>query len=330
MPAHDIPFHPSPCVFKADCKACLMTSPDERPHACVGLDCEFYTPCRKCGANKTLNDHGRCAMCSKDKTGVTATTKDGQSVEVPRSMAKAVSESTSQEISGEDFARPISLSQPGNPPSNYTEEEKAYYQGQWDEYRSFYRDPTTKAICHNIIIMEVELGWLVNYMINHRGQPLKEMESQRNRIIKNISDLRSQLPEKEATEESDDDRFLSMIYEKYLAEKNQGTLNGVRRIFSKEALALAPTLTFPLDPLTILKRLGYETIDAEQAVQSLAIDQLPSDPRKTLEWMGFFLDEKFALPFTPELPKEEALADAFDAEALTIEPETDPGIDDHE
>lgn len=292
---------PNPCIYKSVCKECKMCDADDRPLMCISLRCEYYTPCTKCHCNRTLNDKKICNVCAKDQRTTIATNPEGKLIEVP--VSHQVQMQSSDE--GDIPHREVSITQPGTPPSEYSEGEKEYYLAQWNEYRNFYRDPTAKALCHNIIIMEIELNYLVNYMINHRGQASKDHESQRNRIIKNLTELRNQLPQREATEQSDDERFISMVYDRYIEEKKKRSLGKVSRVLSPEALALAPALDFPVNPQQLLTDLGYRTVDAIQACQHITLEELPSNPAQTLEFFGYFLDEKYAMPYETKLEDEE-------------------------
>jgi hypothetical protein len=293
----------NPCRYKSVCKNCNLTLAEDRPSMCVSIRCEHYTPCKKCRQNKSLDDKGLCSSCVRNKTKVAITTADGSVAEVPRSHVTNFQLDTP---AADDVPqRSLSITAPGTPPREYSEEEKEIYNATWNEYLGFYRDPTTRALLHNIIILEIELSWATAFIIGHRDTASKEMESRRSRIIKNLTDLRSQLPEKEANEESDDERFFSMIYERYVEEKKLRAVGKVSRILSQEALALAPHLQFPVNPERILANLGFRTVDALEACNHIILKDLPDSPIKFLEFLGFFLQEKYALPMPNEPVQEE-------------------------
>ena len=166
----------------------------------------------------------------------------------------------------------------------------------------------------------------MNFITEKRGSDVSLLEKQRTRLIDNLKELRNQLPEKEANDMSDDEKSLAMIYERYCEEKKLMAVGKVSRMITPEALALAPVLTFPLNPQELLVRLGYRQVDAIQACESILQVDLPSSTKKMLEFFGFFLEEKFAMPFNesqstieedPELPDlEEATAAADEAIAM--------------
>lgn len=290
----------NPCVFKSACKTCNMTASEDRPTMCVSLRCPEFTPCKTCGNNKPLNVNKQCNDCtraSSKKPTLATDPHSGTVVEVQASHAAVVASGNGVDIP----TRTIAITTPGTPPGEYTDPEKEYYLGQWNEYISFYRDPTAKALIHNIIILEIELNFLTSWMISRRGSdPLKEFEAQRNRVIHNLGELRNQLPQKEASDESDDERFFSMIYERYVEEKKLRQKGNVARLLSTEAIALAPTLHFPVDPQKLLTNLGYNLVDAIQACDHIVLDDLPQDPTRMLEFLGFWLNEKYAMPLDNE------------------------------
>lgn len=290
----------NPCIFKRQCKECTKTDLDDRPAMCASLRCEYYTPCKKCGDNKTLNDKGLCNVCVKghDQKPVIARMASGDLVQVAKGQAEALQSSPD---ASDVPHRTLSVTIPGTTPAECSESEKEYYNVQWKDYTSYYRDPTAKAIVHNIILLEIELNWLVSHITNQRGAvPLKEFEAQRTRTIHNLTELHGMLPKREATDESDDERFFSMVYERYIQEKKLRYVGKVARIISPEALALAPHLDFPVDPQRLLSNLGYRTLDIVEACDHIVLEDLPEQPTQMLEWMGFFLNEQYALPMNRE------------------------------
>lgn len=295
----------NPCIFKRQCKECTIANMDDRPSMCAAIRCEHFTPCKDCKDNKTLDANGLCNACAKNrnKKPVIARMASGDLAEVPVAYAVALQSGAAiPDTVPDDFpVRQLSVTIPGTPPGECSEPEKEYYLSQWDQYVTFYRDPTAKAVVHNIIILEIELNWLVNYITIKRGAaPNKEYENQRSRIIHNLTELHGMLPKKEATDESDDERFFSMVYQRYCEERKLRSIGKVSRLISPEALALAPQLYFPVDPQRILTNLGYKTVDAIAACDHIVLDDLPDDPKQMLEWMGFFLNEQYAMPLNRE------------------------------
>ena len=300
----------NPCRFKAACVSCKVAGQSDRPTLCISLECNHYTPCTRCLSNRVLNDKGLCNVCIKNASKKQEKTKaglsnEGKFVEATTEFYDSLTSGDESEASTAATLRELTITIPGSPPPQYSDAEKDYYLHHWKEYTGYYRDPTAKTLVHNIIIFEVELNYLSSFMIANRGNPKKEVEAQRNRLIKNLKDLRDQLPSKEANEESDDEKAMAMIYEAWVKERGERAVGPTRRIFSQEALALAPHLIFRINPQAILERLGYKLVDAIQACDSVVIDDLPSDPEKMLEYFGFFLREKYALPIGLKLNHEE-------------------------
>lgn len=304
---------PNACTFKKVCKDCQITHLADRPKMCDDIRCDKYTPCTRCGNNKVLGEDGMCTSCTRTKGGtIQITDAEGSIVEIPEQVVKnfrlkddldkpALAPQISQTVQLEEAiikARKISVSMPGTPPSEYSDQEKDYYLSQWGEYEGYYRDPTAKVILHNIIILEIELNFVVSFIIQSRGSDVTALEQQRTRLIKNLEGLRNQLPDKEALDMSDDEKSLAMILERYCEVNKLRAVGKVSRVISPAALALAPALTFPINPAEILARLGYKQVDIIQACESIMPTDLLSDPKKTLEWFGFFLEEKYAMPFT--------------------------------
>lgn len=295
----------NPCMWKRICKTCKMALASDRPAVCLSMECDFYTPCKRCNNNRDLNDDSLCNVCVKDlrtatesKAAATPVLELNSQGEIHETTADLKDAVIYEDLPAEEAKteRRLSISRPGQPPSEYSEQEKEIYRGEWDQYQGYYRDPTSKFILHSIIILQIELNWVLNEMTIRRGQPDKNLEQQRMRLVRSLKELRDQLPTKEANEESDDEKFLSMIYESYAQEAGERRLGKVSRVLSPEAIALAPVLHFPLNPQTLLMNLGYRLVDASQACSSILIDDLPKDPRYALEFFGFFLQEKYALP----------------------------------
>lgn len=306
---------------------------------CISMECDKYTPCKKCKANRNLDDEELCANCTRKAGGtVSMTDAEGQVIEVPERAIKnfLLKEELKQPAAAtlnlpvielEEAVvqiRKVSISMPGTAPAEFSESEKEYYNSQWKEYEGYYRDPTAKVILHNIVILEIELNFTVSFIIQSRGSDVTALEQQRSRLIKNLEQLRNQLPEKEALDMSDDEKSIAMIYERYCEVNKLRRVGKVSRVISPEAIALAPALTFPVKPQELLARLGYRQVDIIQACESILPTDLFSNPKQTLEFFGFFLEEKFALPLDTavvqgdeeggELPDmEEAVAAADEA-----------------
>lgn len=304
----------NPCRFKRACNTCTMAFVSDRPSVCISMECDYYTPCKRCQNNRDLNDDKLCNVCVKELR--TATEAKAAATPILELTSEGVVSETTADLKAatiyEDLPaeaayteRRLSISRPGQPPSEYSEQEKEIYRAEWSEYQGYYRDPTSKFTLHTIIILQIELNWVLNEMTIRRGAIDKNLEQQRMRLVRSLKELRDQLPTKEANEESDDEKFLSMIYEKYAQEAGERRLGQVSRVLSPEAIALAPVLHFPINPQNLLMKLGYRMVDASEACSSILIDDLPRDPRYALEFFGFFLSEKYALPLNSSTASEE-------------------------
>lgn len=51
------------CSYKTVCRKCTMVGNDDRPEMCVELQCDKFTPCKKCGKNLTVNRDSLCRAC---------------------------------------------------------------------------------------------------------------------------------------------------------------------------------------------------------------------------------------------------------------------------
>lgn len=292
------------CSWKSVCKTCVVALNQDRPFLCVDLACNHYTPCTRCQNNRLLEE-GICNVCAKELRTNSQVTKDNKPIVELNSQGHLVETTAElkQAVVMEELhpvqavtERTLSLSRPGQPPPEYSEVEKEIYLAEWAEYQGYYRDPTCKFTLHSIVILQIELSWLLSEMVARRDSPEKGLEQQRIRLVRSLKELRDQLPTKEANEESDDEKFFSMVYQKYIEECGERRLGKVARFLSPEAIALAPVLHFPMNPQELLTNLGVRLVDAVEACDHILLDDLPKDQNKTLEFFGFFLREKYAAP----------------------------------
>jgi len=199
----------------------------------------------------------------------------------------------------------IKITLPGVPPDHYTAAEKEYYQQHWEMYKGYYRDPTCYTIVHNLILLEVELNFVTGWLNQARQGFDKNNEFRRKAIIDSMDKLRGQLPQKEMQEMTDDEKSLAMIYERYCKEKKLRYVGGVSRMISPEAIALAPVMPFKMDLFGILKKMGYSPVEIQQAIPRFyETEEIPQDPNKMLEWLGFFLKEQYAMQESEVLPAQ--------------------------
>jgi len=279
----------NPCTFKTVCKTCrFVKNVNDRPLLCKESSCPEYTPCSKCGKNVALYKDKKCAGCTKEDAA--PTTEDlGVSSKETFSPGK-------QDVPASKNGRVFSVTVPGQAPPEYNEEEKSYYERQWLEYEGYYRDPSAYPVCHAIILGEIELNHVNSQLINIRYEEdqkiLESIDKRQERIINTIAKLRAALPAKEAIELSEDEKAISAIYERYAQEQLKRRVGNVSRVLSPEAVALAPCLPFPVGLADILTRLGYKSVDIENAFRQVEQAQyLPKDPKTLLEALGMILSE---------------------------------------
>jgi hypothetical protein len=290
----------NPCTFKVVCRSCQFCQEESRPEACISLKCEDYTPCSKCKRNLPLDSTGKCQFCIPQPKPEMESVKKLSDV-ITKEQAEIL-ETSSLLSDGEAFAkaeetRRFEITFPGTAPSQYSNSERLYYENQWKEYVGYYRDPTSYAICHQIILLEVELLWIAQFQHSRREKIIKELEQKQERLINNLRTLRQQLPEKEAQDLSDDEKSLGMIYERYVKEIKARRVGKLSRILTPEAYVLADSLHYKVNTFGLLQRLGYKPVEASDAVDKFFQPaDLPTDPKDFLNFMGFHLKEKFAAP----------------------------------
>lgn len=265
----------NPCTYKAVCRKCIVV-PDieDRPVLCQKLECRDYTPCAKCHRNGGLNDMNICQFCNRSGKK-TEEEMEELDLEMPGMQAD-----------------PEIMALPGEPPEYLNESQKAYYLEQWAEYSGYYRDPTAYIICHYIILEEINLNYLNRVIFSRRSEARDAIIKQKMQCISTLKDLRAQLPEKEAQELSDDEKWISMIADRYAEEKGLVSTGNISRIFSEEAIALAPKLYHRADLEDMVKRSGFKMEGIEKLLE--AIQERPAEAKELLRFYGFHLDEIYA------------------------------------
>lgn len=282
------------CDFKKVCNSCTKAEVSERPSMCILLQCPHYTRCSICGMNRKLNDAGLCLDCS-GQSKVSQNAIPGKA----RREANAKVPSLLQEEDGVITSRPVTLTEPGTPPLELQVLEKSYYQKRWKEYKGYYRNPAAYFICHMMILEEINLTFMNSRMLETRGELQHQYASERQRSITVLKLLKEQLPEREMEEVMDDEKAIASIYEAYIQEKQVRYAGGVARLLSPEAIALAPALTFPLDPRELLTRCGFDIVNIEQALEKIDFQEIATEktPEEVLEFFGFYLREEYAMPY---------------------------------
>ena len=288
----------NPCTFKAACKRCTMAGMEDRPSMCKSLECEFYTPCPKCGMNKNLEDNDLCERCDKLKNVIVTKADGTQEEEEDLGSTGFTGEKAESETDFGDNGRDVLVAIPGNPPPNLNQDEKEYYIQRWEQYEGYYRDPVAYIVCHYMILEEINLNYITHMIIYTRGDRSTEYEKQKAKSLETLGKLKSQLPEKESEALSDDEKALGRVYEAYIEEKKLQTHGDVTRFFSQEAIALAPVLVHKTDPAELLRRAGYNVSEINDALERCwTNDDKEMSAVDALKFFGFKVKEEYALPF---------------------------------
>lgn len=302
----------NPCTYKKVCLNCKLTRPEHRPKRCVEIQCEDLTQCKQCSRNINLNAAGYCQYCDPSSKKIAVRNASGGVEVIPHeppnhpALQGSTAYKTVDAETGKASSNEVPISFPGTPPPSYSEDEKAYYNINWKSYSGHYRDPSVYSVVHNIILLEVELNWLSQWMLANRHEADKDMENKMNRLIENIKALRSMLPKKDAMEQTEDEMTIAMIHQRYAEETKDRRVGGIARFVSQDAIALAPYLEFPIDIVDIGVRLGYRMVDMVDALNKFyESKEVPSDPQKLLEFLGFYLRQNYALQDGDTIPKDD-------------------------
>ncbi len=330
---YQFPILKTACTKKVCCLNCAFTQPKDRPNLCIDMKCPDFTPCKECGSNTILNPNSMlCEGCAFEKQKKDNKAQD--KLTPPRKPEPPPVETFTLEPDiAEDLPalRDITdIGIPGNAPKAYGERERDYYDQTWLKYQGYYRDPSVYAVVHQLIIVEVELNVLTNHLITSRLKDSKEHQRRHSELVKILGELRAMLPEKQADEETEQDKVFSRVYEKYLLEKSGISSGKLVRVFTQEALALAPILHFKIDVKMIMTNLGFTQVAIDEALTKFYDpNQIPSTAERFMEFLGFYLKEKYALPFDEDAVTEEIWQDMEDAvpKEKRIREEIDEGLD---
>jgi hypothetical protein len=303
MPANESHLPGYPCLYKAVCKNCNKVAIDDRPSLCVHIKCVHYTICPLCHENRTLRDTDQGVMC-------------GQCLTKKPNLAKAVlakeeaARAGTATISGATAEpRQITVTKPGTPPPELNEEEKRHYKERWEDFKGYYRNPAAYFTCHMIILEEITLGYVEGRILASRGNLNTEWNEIKSISIATLEKLNKQLPAKESEDLLDDEKSLAMIYDTYVNEKKIRYANGVARLLTPEALALAPAMHFPIDATKLLQRCGFTPMDIEDVLQRVEMPPEHYTAAQVLEYFGFRLREEYAQPIASPLSESQILDD---------------------
>lgn len=303
------------CSYKQACIGCNLVDPSDRPDMCVKLECEFYTPCASCKKNKTIDGNKLCKICNNKAAAFESEIE--QEAKDKKFVPSHTTPNTNRhhKESSEERLRTLvySVTPPGTPPPELKDDERQYYIQRWTEYKGYYRNPAAHFICHTMILEEIHLSFISASAISSRGEKSFEYDRLKKQSIDTLAILKKQLPEKESEETSDYEQSMAVVYDRYIEELSKDRkLSKVHRILSDEAIALAPSLNIKLDPVELLKQCGYTLQTAEEvAAKYINMNDIEEfkDPNKVLEFFGFKLREKYAMPF--DVSEEESGVDEF-------------------
>lgn len=272
----------NPCMHKKQCRRCRIVGLRDRPSGCITIVCPDYTPCEQCKMNRPLLNDGLCRDCSSPSQRVKDEKLHREDTETADISDKVVS-----------------ITHPGTAPVELSPPEVAYYNKRWAEYRGYYRSPSSFQVCHQMVLEEINLNYINSQLLQARESLNKAMQNRQQASIRMLKDLRAQLPEKEAEDISDDEKSLAGIYERYIAETGLAALGKVSRILTMDACCLGQVLPHRLDIRSTLQACGFEVVTIEDALHRYNIEATEKlDIDELMKFLGFRLNEKYALPFT--------------------------------
>jgi hypothetical protein len=275
------------CTWKTECKDCKIVDRKDRPNVCRDIKCHHLTICTSCGLNKYSED-----TSDPDKTLCNECYAN-------QNPTKKVRVTSQQQKTTSNAVDSMTVMIPGEAPPSLSEKEKDYYIKRWTEYDGYFRDPAAYAVVHHMILEELNLNYIQSKIISIRGGVTSdELTKQKENSIKSLESLKKQLPEKEAREDSDEEKALCNAYSKYLEEIGKSTKRGFRRVLTEEAIALAPELYFKIDPRELLERCGFDVATLDEVLEKFYVpEEIGTTAEEILEFLGFKLKEEYALPF---------------------------------
>lgn len=309
----------NPCLYKNACKICSKVDIVDRPGLCQQLECEYYTPCSRCGLNVNKVDFslGHCGdnkceymkIVREDRDKGSDSDKDSDdNIGIDDDTISELLDIDGDYVDNDNIfdSREFGISLPGDPPEGLTQDEKVYFAQRWTEYEGYYRDPVAYVICHHMILEEINLSYVSSMILKTRGERASEFESRKSTIYTNLKKLKEQLPEKDSQKLSDDEKSLSFIYEKYCKENDLNRQGKHVRVLTQDAIALAPELIIKIDPYDLLINCGYSIDDAKSAADSVVKS---SDVKMSgvdlLTFLGYKLKEEFAMPTDSNMKLED-------------------------
>lgn len=276
------------CAWKDECTRCKIVDKRDRPNVCRDIKCQHLTVCSACGMNKYSEDTSNpaktlCNECYADQN--------------PTQKVRVAAKRESAKSGVSEFESSVMI--PGEAPDGLTTKEKSFYDKRWAEYDGYFRDPAAYAVVHHMILEELNLNFIQSKIISMRGAPIsEEFTKQKENSIKSLESLKKQLPQKEAREESDEEKALCNVYVKYKEEIGKSVHRGIRRVLTDEAVALAPELFFKFDPKKLLERCGFTVTNVDEVLEKFYMpEEIGKTPEEVLLFLGFKLKEEYALPY---------------------------------
>lgn len=313
----------NPCVFKRVCSECTKVSLENRPMMCQAIGCSDYVLCPECGLNKTLHpymDKKICKKCIQAKPEVRNASnsivkekvreqlKEISQNNYTKNFAKQVSSGKSEEeLQAEQVAKILgqatgataktSMQIPGIAPEGLPDDEKEYYTKRYQEYKEYYRNPSSFFLCHQIILVEMFINNINTRLIQARGEANFSLLQEQAQASKILSEYKKMLPDAESEQVSDHERAMGMIYESYCKEINARKVNGISRVLTSGAIALNPVLKFPMNLPATLKNMGFELKDVEEVEKEIAgYEELPKMTKEQVaEFFGFRITKQYAI-----------------------------------
>lgn len=295
----------NPCQYKPVCKTCKIVAADKRPEGCQALRCKEYTPCQGCGANLEMQNGSICAQCrlgtKPPEPELEAKTKKPKKENLPVGELPTLTEDEFIEGSIDSVIATAEISTPGLPPVGLNVNQAEYYNRRWEEFTGYYRDPAAYFTVHMMILQELAIGSTTSKIIRLEGdyendKLLDKLNKKKIELVKMLTELKKQLPEREAREQSDDEKSISGIYESYVKEKGLRAIGKVSRVLTADAEALNTQMVFKLNLRQLFERLGYKTVDIEEVFDRYKVDIVNNfTPAQLLEFLGYPLNERYAI-----------------------------------
>lgn len=303
----------NPCRFKVVCRNCIKTAHADRPMMCEQIRCPEYRPCPRCGLNRTLHEfegQNICKVCAGDNPELARQLiKNEQKKRASGSMSMPPVSSGNSDSTGH---RTITITLPGVPPDGLEPAEIEHYKARWEDYKGYYRNPAAYFTCHMLILTEINMSFLNRKLIESRGEMSTETQRELQASIQMRKMLVDQLPSKEAEDMMDDDKALAVLYEAYIEEKKLARVGPVTRVFSAGAIALAPKLYFPVDPEKLLQKCGFRQVEIDEILPKIVDFHTDKTAEQILEFFGFKLEEKYAMPYETKTLEELDFSDGTD------------------